>query len=40
VLAKFMLLGRAMKIRERFHDRPLIWPTLHKSLLSSCCWSS
>jgi hypothetical protein len=31
VLAKFMLLGRAMKIRERFHDRPLIWPTLHKS---------
>ena len=31
VLAKFMLLGRAMKIGERFHDRPLIWPTLHKS---------
>jgi len=31
VLAKFMLLGRAMKIGERFRDRPLIWPTLHKS---------
>src|SRR5271155_3886200 len=31
VLAKFILIGRAMKIGERFHDRPLIWPTLHKS---------
>jgi hypothetical protein len=31
VLAKFMLIGRAMKIGERFHNRPLIWPTLHKS---------
>jgi hypothetical protein len=30
VLAKFMLLGRAM-IRERFTNRPLIWPTLHKT---------
>ena len=30
VLAKFMLLGRAM-IRERFTNRPLIWPTLHKA---------
>jgi hypothetical protein len=30
VLAKFMLIGRAM-IGERFNDRPLIWPTLHKS---------
>ena len=30
VLAKFMLIGRAM-IGERFIDRPLIWPTLHKS---------
>jgi hypothetical protein len=30
VLAKFMLIGRAM-IGERFGDRPLIWPTLHKS---------
>jgi hypothetical protein len=26
-----MLLGRAMKIGERYTDRPLIWPTLHKS---------
>jgi hypothetical protein len=32
VLAKFMLIGRAMNVGERFHDRPLIWPTLHKSL--------
>jgi hypothetical protein len=31
VLAKFMLIGRAT-IGERFNDRPLIWPTLHKSL--------
>jgi hypothetical protein len=30
VLAKFMLIGRAM-IGERFSNRPLIWPTLHKS---------
>jgi hypothetical protein len=30
VLAKFMLIGRAM-IDERFNDRPLIWPTLYKS---------
>jgi hypothetical protein len=31
VLAKFMLLGRAMKIGERYTTQPLIWPTLHKS---------
>src|SRR6201998_4085648 len=30
VLAKFMLIGRAM-IGERFNDRPLFWPTVHKS---------
>jgi hypothetical protein len=30
VLAKFMLIGRAM-IGERFNDRPLTWPTLYKS---------
>ena len=30
VLAKFMLIGKAM-IGERFPDRPLIWPTLHKA---------
>ncbi len=32
VLAKFMLLGDAMKLGERFTARPLIWPTLHKAL--------
>jgi hypothetical protein len=32
VLAKFMLVGSAMKIGERYAGRPLIWPTLHKSL--------
>ena len=31
LLAKFILLGRAMKIGERYTDRPLIWPTLHKA---------
>jgi hypothetical protein len=31
VLAKFMLLGRAMKFGERYSSRPLIWPTLYRS---------
>jgi hypothetical protein len=31
VLAKFMLVGDAMKIGERTTNRPLIWPTLHKA---------
>jgi hypothetical protein len=31
LLAKFILLGRAMKIGERYTARPLIWPTLHKA---------
>jgi hypothetical protein len=31
LLAKFMLLGRAMKIGEHYTTQPLIWPTLHKS---------
>ena len=32
VLAKFILIGRAMKIGERSSStRPLIWPTLHKA---------
>jgi hypothetical protein len=31
VLAKFMLLGNAMKLGERITNRPLIWPTLHKA---------
>ncbi len=33
VLAKFMLLGHAMKIGERDTIRPLIWPTLHRAFL-------
>jgi hypothetical protein len=32
VLAKFMLLGNAMKLGERYRTQPLIWPTLHKAL--------
>jgi hypothetical protein len=32
LLAKFILIGRAMKLGERFTARPLIWPTLHKAL--------
>jgi hypothetical protein len=31
VLAKFMAVGEALKIGERFRTRPLIWPTLHKA---------
>jgi hypothetical protein len=31
VLAKFMLIGKAMKIGERYTNRPLIWPTLYKA---------
>ena len=31
ILAKFMLLGHAMRIGERTGGRPLIWPTLHRS---------
>ncbi len=31
VLAKFMLVGRAMGIGERNLAGPLIWPTLHKT---------
>jgi hypothetical protein len=30
VLAKFILIGRAMKVGERNSTGPLIWPTLHK----------
>ena len=32
VLAKFMLLGHAMKIGEGDTTSPLIWPTLHRAL--------
>lgn len=31
LIAKFMLLGRIMKIGERYRGRPLIWTTLHKA---------
>jgi hypothetical protein len=32
ILAKFMLLGRAMKRGERTTTSPLIWPTLHRAI--------
>jgi hypothetical protein len=31
VLAKFMLIGRAMKLGERNITSPLIWPTLYRA---------
>ena len=33
VLAKFMLLGRAAKLGERYRHKPLIWPTLHMAFM-------
>lgn len=33
LVAKFILLGRAARIGERFQDKPLIWPTLYKSAI-------
>ena len=33
LLAKFILLGRAMKLGEGYTTRPLIWPTLHKAFI-------
>jgi len=33
LLAKFMLLGRALQLGRRFRDRPLIWPTLYHALM-------
>jgi hypothetical protein len=33
VLAKFMLLGNAMRIGERYPASPLIWPTLYKAFV-------
>ena len=39
VLAKFMLLGHALHLGERYRHKPLIWPTLHMALMFlSCCW--
>ena len=33
LLAKFLMLGGMMKIGRGYTDRPLIWPTLHKSFV-------
>jgi hypothetical protein len=33
ILAKFMLVGRMLKLGERYRDKPLIWPALHRSLM-------
>jgi hypothetical protein len=33
VLAKFMLIGHAVKLGERDTNRPLIWPTLYRAFL-------
>ena len=33
ILAKFMLLGRMMHLGARYRHKPLIWPTLHRSLM-------
>lgn len=32
ICAKFVLVGRALHVGERFKARPLIWPTLHRSV--------
>jgi multidrug transporter EmrE-like cation transporter len=33
LLAKFILVGRAMRLGKRFEDQPLIWPTLYRALI-------
>jgi hypothetical protein len=33
LVAKFVLLGTALRIGERYQTKPLIWPTLHKSVV-------
>jgi hypothetical protein len=33
LLAKFMLVGRELKLGQRFRDRPLIWPILYHALI-------
>lgn len=33
LLAKFMLIGRALGLGKRFRNRPLIWPTLYHALV-------
>ena len=32
ICAKFILIGRALRVGERFKNMPLIWPTLYRSL--------
>jgi hypothetical protein len=32
ICAKFVSLGHALHVGERFKSQPLIWPTLHKSI--------
>jgi hypothetical protein len=32
LLAKFMMVGNRLRLGERYRDRPLIWPTLHKAV--------
>src|SRR5215469_6654500 len=36
LVAKFMLTGRAIRIGQRFGDKPLIWQTVHRSLAFLC----
>jgi hypothetical protein len=33
ILAKFLLIGQATKMGERYREKPLIYPILHKSLV-------
>ena len=33
ICAKFVLLGRAVHLGDRFKGKPLIWPTLHRSFV-------
>src|SRR5580704_11138266 len=33
ICAKFVLLGRAFHLGERFNALPLVWPTLYRSLV-------
>jgi hypothetical protein len=37
VLARVIIIGESLEIGERFADRPLIFPTLYKTLLFSLC---
>lgn len=34
LLAKFMLVGRALNVSKRYRNKPLIWPTLNYALMS------